>query len=478
MELPPKVTPVILAGGYGTRLWPLSRKSYPKQFSSLRGSTSLFQETAIRLQPSIDVEFRAPVIVTNDDFRFIVTEQLQSVGVDPGPVLIEPSAKNTAPAVLAAALEALSHDPDAILLICPSDHFIPDMATFHSIVAKGLHSVKDGNLVTFGVKPTHPETGYGYLEAKNVSGTEPTRVTKFVEKPCESVAKNMIQQGNYLWNAGIFLFKAHDMVAAFENYCPEIIAPVTDALKESKLDLGFVRLDKKSWDACESVSIDYAIMERASNLVAMQFENQWSDLGDWNAIWKAQDPDSDGVVVSENATAIGCKDVLIRSESPRQHVVGIGLDNIVVIGMPDAVLVARKDHAQDVKIAVQILKEKNVEQGEVLPKDYRPWGWYETLVDQGCFKVKYILVYAGGCLSLQSHQHRSEHWVMVDGDAKVTLDNTVTLVKEGESVYIPVGSHHRIENPGDSSLIFIEVQLGSYLGEDDIIRYEDVYQRS
>jgi mannose-1-phosphate guanylyltransferase / mannose-6-phosphate isomerase len=472
-----KITPVLLAGGYGTRLWPLSRKSYPKQFSSLIGTASLFQESALRLQTSPALEFKELVTLTNTDFRFIVREQLEAVGIDFGSILIEPSAKNTAPAILAASLVACKEDPNAVLLVCPSDHLIPDQRAFHATVANGLSAVEAGNLVVFGIEPTRPEIGYGYLELEQAGTMDATKLKRFVEKPVKKVAEEMFNSGKYLWNAGIFLFQAKDLLEAFEAYCPNLLQPVSEALENSKHDLGFLRLDPKSWNACEDISIDYAVMEQSSNLMAVPFSGEWSDLGEWGAVWDAQGPDATGVVTSEGATAIECKNVLLRSENSNQQLVGLGLEDIVAIAMPDAVLVVHKNRVQDVKNVVTNLKKQNVSQAEIFPKDHRPWGWFETLTIQGRFQVKRILVHPGAALSLQSHHHRSEHWIVVEGTAKVTIDDCDKLVTEGESVYIPLGAVHRMENPGIVPMVLIEVQTGAYLGEDDIIRYEDVYDR-
>jgi len=472
------IVPVLLAGGSGTRLWPLSRKSYPKQFSNLIGTETLFQQSAKRLSTSPTLTFTPHMTLTTSDFRFIVGEQLQSVGIDPGPVLIEPEGRNTAPAVLAASIFARKTDPEAVLLIAPSDHVIPDTEAFHAAVAKGLSEIEAGKIVTFGITPNRPATGYGYLELNAASNGDPVALKRFVEKPDSDTARSMLEAGNYLWNAGIFLFRAKDMIAAFEAHAPGLLDPVTRAVENGKADLGFWRLDPPAWGECQDISIDYAVMEKADNLVAVPFSKDWSDLGGWDAVWEEQDPDENGVVTSANATAIECRDVLLRSESSSQEIVGLGLENIIAIAMPDAVLVAHKGRAQDVKKVVTALKDKGAAQAEVLPKDHRPWGWFETLAIRGRFQVKRILVNPKASLSLQSHHHRSEHWIVVEGTAKVTVDDDVRLITEGQSVYIPLGAVHRMENPGKVPMVLIEVQTGAYLGEDDIIRYEDVYARS
>ena len=473
-----KITPVILAGGSGTRLWPLSRKSYPKQFSKLIGEISLFQQTAKRLNSADELHFTPPITLTNSDFRFIIAEQLQAIGIDPGAILIEPEARNTAPAILAACLHAYAEYEDAVLLICPSDHNIPDAYRFHQSVVRGLKAVQDGQLVTFGIEPNRAETGYGYLELDNIDAEGCYTLKRFVEKPAVDVAEDMFRSGKFLWNAGIFLMRAKDMIVAFEQFCPEIFVSVNDALKLAKPDLGFLRLDAAAWSQCEDISIDYAIMERASNLKAVPFAGEWSDLGDWKAIWNAGVSDSQGIVLSENATALECQNVLLRSEHPSQQIVGLGLSDIIAVAMQDAVLVAHMDEAQHVKKIVSTLKQNNVPQSEILPKDHRPWGWFEMLVIDEGYQVKRICINPGGKLSLQSHKYRSEHWIVVEGTARVTVDDKVELISEGQSVYVPQGAIHRMENIGERSVMLVEIQTGSYLGEDDIIRHEDVYARS
>ncbi len=469
------ITPVILCGGSGTRLWPLSRKSYPKQFSKLIGEESLFQMSASRVHGD---GFAAPLVLTNSDFRFIVTEQLAELGIDPGAVLIEPEGRNTAPAILAAALYLLQDDPNAMLLVLPSDHNVPDSARFSATVQKGVDAALGGDLVTFGIQPTRPETGYGYLELESVSvDGAAVKLQKFVEKPDRDTAQAMLDAGNYLWNAGIFLFSAKTIVDAFKEYRSELVGPVQDAISQAKTDLGFLRLAPEPWSGAEDISIDYAVMEPAHNLSAVPFDGGWSDLGDWDSVWREAERDDAGVVTSGAAQGIDCKDTLLRSEAEGTEIVGIGLDNIIAVAMPDAVLVADKSRAQDVKLAVQALKDKDADQAVQFPRDHRPWGSFECLFMGERFQVKRIVVKPGGVLSLQSHVHRSEHWIVVEGTAKVTIRDEVKLVGENESVYIPVGDKHRMENPGKVPMVLIEVQTGSYLGEDDIVRYEDVYAR-
>lgn len=471
------VTPVLLCGGSGTRLWPLSRKSYPKQFSSLIGQNTLFQASAQRMSGP---DFYRPLILTNSDFRFIVTEQLAEIGIDPGAILIEPEGRNTAPAVLAAALWLEKSDSDGLMLVAPSDHVVPDPDAFRAVVRAGAAAAEAGQLVTFGISPTHLETGYGYLELADAPDTgEPTSLPlkRFVEKPDAATAEQMLAAGNYLWNAGIFLFSVKTILSAFRAHASQLIEPVQRAVDAGKPDLGFLRLDPEAWAKAEDISIDYAVMEHAENLSVVPFRAGWSDLGGWDAVWRETEQDGRGVATTGTATAIDCDNTLLRSEDPRVELVGIGLDNIITVAMPDAVLVSDASRAQEVKKAVAALKEKGAQQATAFPKDHRPWGWFESLVVGDRFQVKRIHVHPGAALSLQSHHHRSEHWIVVEGTAKVTVDDTVHLVTENQSVYIPLGAVHRMENPGKVPMVLIEVQTGSYLGEDDIIRYEDVYSR-
>ena len=470
------ITPVLLCGGSGTRLWPLSRKSYPKQFAQIWGQDTLFQKTAQRLSGA---DYAAPLVITASDFRFIVAEQLHEVGIDPDTIMLEPEGRNTAPAILAAALLVSQKDPDALLLVAPCDHAFTDPDAFRAAVLAGVPAALEGDLVTFGIAPSYAETGYGYLKlAEDPDGITPVALSRFVEKPDAARAAEMVADGRHLWNGGIFLFRASDILAAFESSAPDLIEPVRASLRTATPDLGFLRLAPEPWAQAEDISIDFAVMEHAKNLSVVPLAHGWSDLGGWDAIWRESPQDEKGVATGGFATALDCENTLLRSESDRLELVGIGLKDIVAVAMPDAVLVAHASQAQNVKKAVDALKEKSAPQATQFPKDHRPWGWFESLALGERFQVKRIHVHPGAALSLQSHNHRSEHWIVVQGTAKVTINDKEELVTENQSVYIPLGAVHRMENPGKVPMVLIEVQTGSYLGEDDIIRYEDVYARS
>lgn len=472
------ITPVLLCGGSGTRLWPLSRKTYPKQFAPLMGDESLFQASARRLSGP---GFAPPVVLTGADFRFTVAEQLRAAGVDPGAILIEPEGRNTAPPILAAALWLHRTDPGALMLVAPSDHVIPDAAGFGAAVAAGAEAAHAGRIVTFGIRPTRAETGYGWLEPAErpdpAAAPRPLPLARFVEKPDAARAEAMLADGGFLWNAGIFLFAAEAIVAAFRAHAPGIVDPVAAALDRARADLGFLRLAPEPWAGAPDISIDYAVMEQAANMAVVPFDGAWSDLGGWDAVWRESPRDESGVAATDGALAIDCADTLLRAEDPRQTLVGLGLKDIVAVAMPDAVLVADASRAQEVRRAVAALKERGAPQAEIYPRDHRPWGWFESLVQGDRFQVKRIVVHPGRALSLQSHHHRSEHWIVVSGTARVTVDDTVRLIQENESVYIPLGAVHRLENPGRIDMVLIEVQSGAYLGEDDIVRHEDAYAR-
>lgn len=470
----PGIHPVILCGGSGTRLWPTSRRDYPKQFSNLIGDESLFQMTARRFAGPL---FGAPLIMTNAEFRFLATDQLAEIGLNDARILIEPAARNTGPAILTAAL-SLADDPDALMLVAPSDHVISDDAAFVAAVEAGAEAARDGALVTFGITPDRPETGYGYLKlATRPESARPTKVAAFVEKPDAARAEEMVASGEYAWNAGIFLFRVADIIAAFEAHAPDLVPVCRTALEAGSEDLNFFRLDEDAYGQARDVSVDYAVMEKAEHIVAVPYGGGWSDLGSWDALWEALDGDGDGVVTKGAATAIGCRDTMLRSEEDNLHIVGLGLSNIVAVAMRDAVLVADMKSSQKVKEVVTALKARGAPQAVHFPQFHRPWGWYETLCFADRFQVKRIMVKPGGALSLQSHMHRSEHWVVVAGTACVTIGEETRLVSENQSVYIPLGAVHRLENRGKLPMYLIEVQTGSYLGEDDIVRYEDIYDR-
>ena len=475
---PAVVYPVLLAGGSGTRLWPLSRKTYPKQFSTLTGTESLFQSSIRRLSED---GFASPIVVTVDPFRFIVMEQLAAIETAPQAVVIEPSARNTAPAVAAAALLVAAKEPSALMLVAPSDHAIPDDEEFTRAVQAASERAKEGSIIAFGITPTRPETAYGYMELApdaDLNSASPQSLKQFVEKPDQHRAEAMLENGDFLWNAGIFLATSETMLAAYEKHAPEILAEVREAVENAKMDLGFTRLSNHAWERLPNESIDYAIMEKADNLAVMPFRGQWSDLGGWEAVWQASEPDATGTATSERTFAIDCKNTLLRSEVEGQTLVGIELEDVVAVAMPDAVLVTRKSASGRTKEAVKILKEAGASQAEQFPINHRPWGNFESLALGERFQVKRINMKPGAALSLQSHHHRAEHWIVVAGTARVTIGEDVKLLSENESTYIPLGAVHRLENPGIVDLVLIEVQTGSYLGEDDIIRYEDVYARS
>jgi mannose-1-phosphate guanylyltransferase / mannose-6-phosphate isomerase len=470
-----QIHPVILCGGSGTRLWPSSRKAYPKQFSRLTGDESLYQQTVRRLSGPM---FGEPLVLTHSDFRFLARDQAEALGLSDARIVLEPVGRDTAPAILIAALMH-RETPDDMLLIAPSDHLIERPEAFLDAVRAGIPAAAAGDMVTFGITPRSPETGYGYLETGDapVPG-QASALVRFVEKPDAQKAGEMLRSGRHLWNAGIFLFRVRDILAAFEAHAPDMLAPCQSALENCGDDLGFVRLDGAAYGEVRAQSIDYAVMEKAERIAVVPVQAGWSDLGSWASLHAALVSDPSGVLTSGEVTAIDCENAVLRSEDPNVQLVGLGLKNIVAVATHDAVLVADIDKSQAVKQVVETLRADKVAQADDYPQFHRPWGWYETLCLSDRFQVKRIMVKPGGILSLQSHVHRSEHWVVVAGTARVTVGDDVRLVGENESVYIPLGTRHRMENPGKVAMYLIEVQTGAYLGEDDIERYEDVYDRA
>ncbi|MEO1774514.1 MAG: mannose-1-phosphate guanylyltransferase/mannose-6-phosphate isomerase [Pseudomonadota bacterium] len=473
----PKITPIIMCGGSGTRLWPVSRKAYPKQFAPLLPGGTLFERTLQRVQGG---RYQAPFLLTNADFRFVVAEQTSEAGVEAAKIVIEPEGRNTAPAIAAAAIMIAEEDPDGLLLVLPSDHVLDDVDAFHAAAAEAAAAASTGAFVTFGVAPDRPETGYGYIELAEAPapGDGAARdFVRFVEKPDAPRAAEMLATGRFLWNAGMFMFPAGALIKAFEAEAPDVLAACRAAVAGGREDLCFFRLGEAAYRDSPDISIDYAIMEKVEGMV-VPLTAGWNDLGSWATVWSESGADEQGVAVTDGALAIDCRDSLLRSDDPDIRVVGLGLEGIVAVATRDGVLVAAKDRAQDVRKVVDGLKAQNARQATEFPKCYRPWGWYETIGLGDRFQVKQIVVKPGGQLSLQSHVHRSEHWVVVEGTARVTVDEDVKLLTENQSVYIPLGAVHRLENPGKLPLRLIEVQSGAYLGEDDIVRYEDVYARA
>jgi len=462
------IFPVILAGGAGTRLWPVSRESMPKQFVSLVGRRSLFQESVIRLTGK---DLSSVKVITSSNYRFLVSKQLKEIHSD-AKVYLEPSGKNTAPAIIAAAQLSEETDPGSLMLVAPSDHYIPDAESFHEHIMEAQNAAVLGEIITFGVRPTGPETGYGYIERDNEGG-----VINFVEKPNAQIAQEMLDSGNFLWNAGIFLFRTDVMLSLAEKHQPEMTSVVRRAVQEGKPDLEFFRFESKSWNDIRGDSIDYAIMEKTDNLSCIELKSEWHDLGDWRSVSQVVGNNKNNNLTTENATNINCTNTTLWSTSERIHLAGLGLDNIIAIATEDAVLVANAEYTQEVKKVVADLEKSGVYQAGKHIRDERPWGWFESLVDLPTYQVKRLHVYPGACLSLQSHKFRSEHWVVVGGTATIWRDEEIFTLEVNSSVYIKAGQKHRLANNTEEELTVIEVQTGTYLGEDDIIRYEDVYRR-
>jgi mannose-1-phosphate guanylyltransferase/mannose-6-phosphate isomerase len=464
------ITPVVLSGGSGTRLWPVSRELYPKQLLPLVGERTMLQETLLRLT---GLGSNAAIVICNEAHRFLVAEQLRQIDLAPEAIILEPVGRNTAPAIALAALQAA---PDALLLVLPADHVIRDVPAFQAAISAALPAAASGKLVTFGIVPTAAETGYGYI--KQAAG-EPLAaafpIERFIEKPDLERAESFLKEGGYYWNSGMFLFRAERYLQELERHAPDILAAARQSLAGSQIDLDFVRLDKASFEACRSDSIDYAVMEKTKDAVVVPLAAGWSDVGSWSALHAALPADLHGNVTRGDVMVEDSTGCYFHSES--RLVSAVGLKDHVVIETKDAVLVAPKDRVQDVKKLVARLKADGRDEHSLHREVYRPWGSYDSIDNGSRFQVKRLSIKPGAQLSLQLHHHRAEHWIVVSGTARITLGEKVFLLQENQSTYIPIGERHRIENPGKVPLHIIEVQSGSYLGEDDIVRFEDRYGR-
>ena len=467
--------PLILSGGSGTRLWPVSRRNLPKQFLSLSGDGTLFQQTVVRTRKLPDVT--APIVVASEDHRFLAADQLLEAGVSGATILLEPVARNTAPAIALGALKAVERDPQALLLVLPADHLIGDTESFVAAVQQALPAARDGWLVTFGIRPDRPETGFGYIRRAESIGGAAFRVERFVEKPDLATAEGYVKDGGYDWNSGMFLFKAARYLEELDQHAPEMLEAVRQAYATGHGDLDFVRVDAEAFAKVPDNSIDYAVMEKTSRAAVIPVSCAWSDIGSWSALWLSGQHDEQGNQREGDTLTVNTRNSLLRSHD-RHMIATVGVDDLIVVSTPDATLVAHRDAAQDVKKVVDQLKASGRTEHSFHRVVHRPWGSYDSLEEGGRFQVKRIVVKPGASLSLQKHHHRAEHWIVVSGTAEVTCDEKVFLLAENQSTYIPLGSVHRLRNPGKVPLELIEVQSGSYLGEDDIVRFDDVYGRA
>ena len=477
------IVPIILAGGSGSRLWPLSRKSYPKQFLSLveGDKNTLLQRTYKRIKNLENLS--NPIIICNEEHRFIVGDQMRKIKINPLSIILEPLGRNTAPAIAIAALKAIDYfkdgDLDPILLILSSDHHIENINKFHNSLIKSIEESKKGNLIIFGVVPTYPATGYGYIESKDPPISEniiARKVKSFIEKPTQETAKLLFESNKFLWNSGMFVFKATDIIEEIESHSPYIIENCKESLKNSIKDLDFLRLDRKTFEKCPDTSIDIAVFEKTKKAFVIPLDCGWDDIGNWESIWNLSKKDKNDNSLNGKIVTHDTIKSLIKSET--RLVLTIGLENIIIIDTKDALLVANKKNAQDVKKLVQTLNREGYIEGKQHKLMHRPWGHYLSIEEGSNWQIKKIEVYPGESLSLQMHHHRSEHWIVVQGTARVEIDNQIKIISQNESAYIPLGSKHRLSNPGKMHLILIEVQSGDYLGEDDIIRFEDIYGRN
>jgi mannose-1-phosphate guanylyltransferase/mannose-6-phosphate isomerase len=475
MSKHPVITPVVLSGGSGTRLWPLSRKALPKQLLPLAGMRTMIQETVARAQGE---DFAPPLVICNQEHRFLIAEQLRALGAAGTQIMLEPIGRNTAPAAAVAALKIVADDPEGLMLLMPSDHVVLDGKAFHAAVAAARVAAASGALVTFGIQPTAPETGYGYIQGgAPLAGADGAfQVARFVEKPDRATAQGYLDAGGYYWNSGMFLFRARSFLDELARLQPRILECCRDALALAHSDMDFIRLGESAFVACPSDSLDYAVMEKATNAAVVPVEMGWNDVGSWQSLWDIADRDAGGNAILGNVLTEKAKDSYLRSEGPLVAVVGV--ENLVVVATKDAVLISHRDSAQDVKKIVDQLDKAGSDRHVQHAVVHRPWGTYEGIDSGPNFQVKHIMVKPGAKLSLQMHHHRAEHWIVVEGTALVTCDDRQFPLKPNESTYIPLGAKHRLENPGKTPLRLIEVQSGAYLGEDDIVRFEDTYGRA
>ncbi len=471
------IIPVILSGGSGSRLWPMSREMNPKQFLSLYGEQTMLQETMTRLEGV--AELAPPVIVCNEEHRFLVAQQMQDIGVVVDKIILEPVGRNTAPAICAAAeyIHSKKGSENDVMLVLSADHVIKNTGVFHKVIAEGYDIARQGQLVTFGIVPDKAETGYGYIKrAEQLDGHQAWKIAQFVEKPDLATAQQYLDSGEYYWNSGMFMFQAQGIIQELDQFAHDIVHAVHQAVLHGGSDLDFCRLNAEDFSSSPSDSIDYAVMEKTDKAVVLPLDAQWNDVGAWSALWEINEQDSDGNVLHGDVLKVDVSNSYVHAEE--RMIAVVGMDNCVVVETADAVLVADKDRTQDVKEIVNQLKAGQREEALLHQRVYRPWGSYETLVEMERFKVKRIIVNQGAKLSLQMHHHRAEHWVVVKGTARILCGEKEFVMTEDQSNYIPLGTQHRLENPGVIPLEIIEIQTGSYLGEDDIVRFEDTYGRT
>jgi len=487
------ITPVVLSGGSGTRLWPLSRKSHPKQLLPLLNQTSLLQDTINRLDGLENID--QTVVICNEEYRFMVAEQVRSTNIGASAIILEPIGRNTAPAIALAAFNALkenaqssveagsedtgSEEPgneDTVLLVLPADHDIKNVGAFHKAIETGLQQALEGHFVTFGIVPDSPETGYGYIKAADsVAVNEVSNIEQFVEKPDLETATGYLNEGGYYWNSGMFMFKASEYLNALQEYSPEIYNASQNAFNAAQHDMDFIRVGIEEFKKCPSDSIDYAVMEKVKNAVVIPVDIGWNDVGSWSALHEIGEQDENDNIFIGDIVSVSTKNSYVRAE--HKLVTTIGIEDLIIVDTDDALLVANKNHVQDIKQIVETLSNKEREEVVIHKRVCRPWGCYQGIDQSDRFQVKRITVNPGAVLSLQLHHHRAEHWIVVNGTAKVTKDDNVFILSENESTYIPLGAKHRLENIGKIPLELIEVQTGSYLGEDDIVRFDDIYGR-